>query len=198
MQVAEKQETIRYYDVKEFQQERDTKRLQEELKKSAMRSRRVQKFNSTYKLIINAMLYDSLYYLPLMEALNADWQEQTMLVKQTNEIGNPASENVKKLEVKLKNLKVLVKNEDSKHFKEIAKSRLSLKEHPKVVKQLVRRDVREITENSTCQSLTVLCTVGLQHAGRSLRSRHEIDDQLEDADWRCRAEDQNAQKRDTQ
>lgn len=135
---------VRYYDIKEFKAERDTKRLYVELKNSETRARAVHKINSTYKNIINRLLHDSLYYQPVLDALNGDWNEQTMLVTQTFSIGNPAIQNVKKLENDVKKLRKVLKKEESQRYEEVAKNRQILKEHPKLVKNLVRRDVSEM------------------------------------------------------
>lgn len=149
MDVALKQEMICYYDIKEFNEEKATKKLYVELKNSETRTRDIEKINSSCKKIINQLLHDSLYYQPVLEALNGDWNEQTMLVKQTHDIGFPAIQNVKKLEKKLDKLRRLSKKEENERFEEISKNRQLLKEHPKVVKELVRRDV---SENKTCRS----------------------------------------------
>lgn len=133
----------RYYDIKEFKEERDTKRLLVELKNSETRCRAIQKFNSTYKKVIDQLVHDSLYYQPVLEALIGDWNEQTRIVEQTYSIGYPAIQNVKKLEKDLKKLQKIVKKEETQRFDEVAKNRQILKEHPKVVKQLVRRDVSD-------------------------------------------------------
>lgn len=143
MEVAAFQETIRYFDIKEFKEEHKTKQLFVELKNSETRTRAVQKLNSSYKSIIDQLLHDSLYYQPVLDALNADWNEQSMLVKQTFNIGNPAIQNVKKLEKDLKMLRKVSKNEENQRYEEIAKNRSVLKEQPKIVKQLVRHDVKQ-------------------------------------------------------
>lgn len=141
MDVAMKQEMVRYYDIKEFKEERDTKRLLAELKNSETRCRAIQKINSTNKKVIDQLLRDSLYFQPVLDALNADWDEQTMLVKQTYSIGYPAIQNVKKLNKELKKLHEVSKREENQRFEQIAVNRQMLKEHPKTVKELVRRDV---------------------------------------------------------
>lgn len=127
--------------MKEFPQERDTKRLYVELKNSETRTRAIEKMNITYKKIIDQLLRDSLYYEPVLSALNSDWNEQTMLVKQTFQIGFPAIENSKKLQTKFKKLRQITKKEEKEHFDEIAECKKILKENPKVIKKLVRRDV---------------------------------------------------------
>lgn len=132
---------IRYYDIKEFKEERDTKKLYVELKNSETRFRAIQKINSAYKQIIDQLLHDSLYYQPVLEALNIDWIEQTQLVKQTYDIGFPAIENVKKLRKDLMKLHRLNKKEEQHRFEEVATSRKILKDHPKTVKTLVRHDI---------------------------------------------------------
>ena len=142
MEVAFKQEMIRYYDVKEFKEEKDTKRLLVELKNSETRSRAVQKINATYKKIIDELLSNSLYYQPVLGALNCDWNEQTMLVRQTYEIGFPAIQNVKKLEKDLKKLHKVSKKEENQRLLKIAEYGKIVKKQPKIVKELVRRDVR--------------------------------------------------------
>ncbi|CRK98960.1 CLUMA_CG012160, isoform A [Clunio marinus] len=139
-EAADKQEINRYYDIKEFQQERDTKRLYAELKNSETRCRAIQNLNSSYKKIIDKMLHDSLYYQPVIDALNADWNEQTMLVKQTHKIGYPAIQDVEKMEKKLKSMNRVAKQEFNNRLKTIEENRRILKEHPKIVKQLVRSD----------------------------------------------------------
>lgn len=143
MEVAYKQEMIRYHDVNEFKPELDTKRLFVELKNSETRSRAIEKISSGYKKIVEQLLKDSLYYQPVLNALNADWNEQTMLVKQTHEIGFPAIQNAKKLEKDLKTLQKISKKEESQRMVKIMMNRQILKEHPKIVKKLVRRDVRQ-------------------------------------------------------
>jgi hypothetical protein len=132
---------ICYYDIKEFQQERDTKRLYVELKNSETRNRTIEKINLTYKMIIDQMLHDSLYYLPVLEALNADWKEQTTLVQQTYNIGLPAISHAKKTQREVERLAETSKKEEAVRFEELQRNRQVLKEHPKRVKELVRRDV---------------------------------------------------------
>lgn len=141
MEVAVQQEMNRYYDIKEFQEERDTKRLLVELKNSETRCRSIQKINSTYKKVLDMLMHDALYYQPVLQALNDDWKEQTMLVDQTYSIGFPAIQNVKKLEKDLTRLQKIAKKEENQRFEEVSRNRQVLKEHPKVVKQLVRHDV---------------------------------------------------------
>lgn len=132
---------VNYYDIKEFKEEKDTKRLFVDLKNSETRSRAVQKINTAYKNIIDQLLKSSLYYQPVLEALNCDWNEQTTLVRQTFEIGFPAIQNVKKLEKELKKLQKVSKKEESMRLDNIAENSKILKRQPKIVKELVRRDV---------------------------------------------------------
>lgn len=143
MEAAVQQEMNRYYDIKEFNEERTTKKLLVELKNSETRCRAVQKINSTYNKIIDFLVHDSLYYRPVLDALIGDWNEQTFLVEQTYSIGYPAIQNVKKLEKKLNKMHKVFMKEEKQRFDEASKSRQILKEHPKVVKQLVRRDVSD-------------------------------------------------------
>lgn len=132
---------ICYYDIKEFQQERDTKRLYVDLKNSKTRIQTIEKINMTFKMIIDQMLHDSLYYLPVLEAVNADWKEQTTLVQQTYNIGYPAINHAKKTERDVIKLSELSKIEEAQRFEELLKNRQNLKEYPKQIKELVRRDV---------------------------------------------------------
>lgn len=132
---------ICYYDIKEFKEEKDTKRLFVELKNAETRRRAIQKTNTTYKKIIDQLLKNSLFYQPVLEALNCDWNEQTSLVRQTYEIGFPAIQNVKTLEKELKKLQKVSKNEEKMRLVKINENRQILMTQPKVVKQLVRRDV---------------------------------------------------------
>lgn len=132
---------ICYYDIKEFQQERDTKRLYVELKNSETRIQAIEKINLTFKMIIDQLLHDSLYYLPVLEAVNADWKEQSTLVQQTYNIGYPAINHAKKTEREVLKLSKLSKKEEATRFEELFRNRQNLKEYPKQVKELVRRDV---------------------------------------------------------
>lgn len=141
LEVAFKQEMIRYHDVKEFKHEIDSKRLFVELKNSETRSRAIQKINSGYKKIIDQLLKDSLYYKPVLDAINSDWKEQSMLVKQTYEIGFPAVENAKQLEKDLKKLHKVTKKEENQRLVKIMTNRQILKEQPKILKSVVRTDV---------------------------------------------------------
>lgn len=141
IEVSIKQEMIRYYDISEFKEEMDTKKLLVELKNSETRRRAIRKINSTYKKVINQLLRDSLYYQPVLDALQADWCEQTTLVKQTYNIGDPAIKNTKKLKQSLKQLEKTTRREEMERTAIIDKNKDILKEHPKIVKELVRRDV---------------------------------------------------------
>lgn len=138
------QERNRYRDVKEFKPEKDTKRLLVELKDSETRARAIQKINTVYKEIIGQLDHDKLYYNPVLDALEADWNEQTDLVKQAVEMGAPAMQNVKRLGNELKRLIKTNMKEEKDRFEETGKSKLILKEHPKAVKQLVRHDVSKL------------------------------------------------------
>jgi hypothetical protein len=130
-----------FRDIKEFQQERDTKRLYVALTNSQTRTRVVEQINATHKQIIDQMLHDSLYYTTVLEALKADWKEQNILVQQTFNIGSPAIANAQKTELEVKKLATLSKKEEEMRFLELSKNRQILKEHPKHVIALVRRDV---------------------------------------------------------
>jgi len=146
MELAMKQEGIRYYDVTEFKQERQTKRLFVELKNSETRCRAIQKINMTYKMVIDQLLHDSLYYQPVIEALNSDYDEQTTLVQRTFNIGQPAIENTMKLAKNLSNLKRSAQQEAVKIFETIDLNEKRVKAHPKTAKKLVRRDVSLIVD----------------------------------------------------
>ena len=141
MEAALKQEVIRYYDIKEFKQERITKQLSVEVKNSETRTRAIQKKNSTNKKIIGQLLRDSLYYQPVLEALSADWKEQTKLVQQTYSIGHPAMQNAKKLVKDLAKLQKVTKKEENMQQKTVFKSLQILEGYPKEIKSLVRREV---------------------------------------------------------
>jgi hypothetical protein len=132
---------IRYYDIKEFPQERETKRLLVELKNSETRFKGIEAINKTYKTIIDTLLHDSLFYQPVLEAINADWNEQTQLVQQTFNIGFPALKHVRKIENEVKHLARISRKEEKERFEVISKNILELKKHPNLVRQAVRRDV---------------------------------------------------------
>ncbi|CAG9805197.1 unnamed protein product [Chironomus riparius] len=140
LQIATKQEINRYYDIKEFQQERDTKRLLVEIKNSETRCRGIESINLTYKHIINQLLRDSLFYKPVIDALNYDWNEQTRLVQQTFNIGFPAINHVKKMDKEVKKLLRISQHEENARIKDIVKIKQTLREHPKLVKQFIQRD----------------------------------------------------------
>ncbi|XP_070509987.1 uncharacterized protein [Chironomus tepperi] len=140
LQIAIKQEINRYYDIKEFQQERDTKRLLVEIKNSETRCRGIESTNLTYKHIINQLMRDSLFYKPVIDALNYDWQEQTRLVQQTFNIGFPAINHVKKMDKDVTKLSNISGKEKAARFDDMVKIKHSLKEHSKLVKQFIRRD----------------------------------------------------------
>ncbi|CAO1402574.1 unnamed protein product [Diamesa tonsa] len=140
IEVAIKQETIRYYDVTEFKEELETKKLLVDLKNSETRIRAIRKINSTYKKVINQLLHDSLYYQPVLDALQADYKEQTTLVEQTYNIGNPAIKSTKDLERSLKRLEKRTRKDEMERTEVIDRNKGILKEHPKIVKELVRRD----------------------------------------------------------
>ena len=151
MEVATKQETIRYYDVNKFKEEIETKKLLVDLKSSETRRRAIRKINNTYKKVINQLLHDSLYYQPVLDALQADWGEQTTLVQQTYNIGNPAIKSTKELERSLKRLEKRTRKEEIERTEIIDKNRDILKQHPRIVKELVRRDVRTFKSISKFQ-----------------------------------------------
>ncbi|KAG5681447.1 hypothetical protein PVAND_010883 [Polypedilum vanderplanki] len=140
MDVAQKQETIRYYDIKEFQQERDTKRLYVELKNSQTRWRAIQNINLTYKNVIDQLLHDSLYYQPVIETLNNDWKEQARFMQETFNIGFPTIKQVKNIERQVKTLEKKTRKDEEKRNNDLFQNKLALRQHPKKVKELVRRD----------------------------------------------------------
>jgi hypothetical protein len=158
LEIATKQEINRYYDIKEFQQERDTKRLLLEIKNSETRCRGTESINLTYKYIINQLLRDSLFYKPVIDALNYDWHEQTRLVQQTFNIGFPAIHHVKKMDKEVRKLVSISRREEEARFEDVVKIRQILKEHPKLVKQFIRRDVSIMTIkfNKMCKVSTTL------------------------------------------
>lgn len=139
--MAQKQEMIRYYDIKEFQQERDVKQILVKLKSSETRRRAIERTNMTYKFIIDQLLKDALFYEPVLEALNQDWNEQTRLVQQTYNIGFPAIEHVKHMKKEVSTLRHAIRSEEQIRYEEILLTKQVLKEHPKMVKQFIRRDV---------------------------------------------------------
>lgn len=94
MDVAGKQELIRYFDIKEFPEELQTKKLCAETKNSETRTRAIQNINRTYQKIIQTILEDSLYYQPVLDALHDDVTEQEFFIKKTYGMGSPAIENV--------------------------------------------------------------------------------------------------------
>lgn len=112
-----------------------------ELKNSETRRRAIRQINNTYKKVINQLLHDSLYYQPVLEALQADCKEQDTLVDQTNNIGGPAIKNTKELEWSLKGLEQTTRREEMERTEIIDKNKDILKQHPRIVKELVRRDV---------------------------------------------------------
>jgi vacuolar-type H+-ATPase subunit C/Vma6 len=111
------------------------------LKNSETRNRAIEKINFTYKMIIDQMVHDALYYIPVLEALYNDYKEQTTLVQQTYNIGYPAIKHVKQIEMEVKDLTVVMRNEENECFEEINRNRQILRQHPKLVKGFVRRDV---------------------------------------------------------
>lgn len=113
-----------------------------DLKNSETRIRAIRKINSTYKKVINQLLHDSLYYQPVLDALQADYKEQTTLVEQTYNIGNPAIKSTKDLERSLKRLEKRTRKDEMERTEVIDRNKGILKEHPRIVKELVRRDVR--------------------------------------------------------
>lgn len=154
MEVAARQEMFRYYDIKEFKPERDTKRIFVELKNAETRSRAVHKISAMYRKVIDQLLRDSLYYEPVLAALKADWDEQTMLVQQTFNIGYPAIQNAEKLQQELSQLHKTSRSEEAKRLVDITNNRQVLKDHPKTVKEIVRRDVRNVNEKCFTRKLT--------------------------------------------
>lgn len=87
------------------------------------------------------MLRDSLFYKPVIDALNYDWNEQTRLVQQTFNIGFPAINHVKIMDKEMSKLSKITKMEEKARYEDIMKTKKVLKEHPKLVKQYIRRDV---------------------------------------------------------
>lgn len=213
--MANFQETIRYYDVKEFPQERDTKRLYVELKNSETRTRAIDKINLTYKKIIDQLLRDSHYYEPLMSALVDDWAEQTSLVQQTYQIGRPAIHDSKQLKKEAKRLRKVVLKEDKEHYDELHEFKNILSGNPKIVKELVRRDVSSQFPRAEMKTsfptpkkksqfhrqlkshpkkINHESSVWFQLQLDPLRSRYAIDDWSESENGECRVDNKDAEK----
>lgn len=160
MDVAHKQELVKYYKIEEHKEEARVKELMMELKNSETRIRAIKIINKTYKGIIDCLLKDSLFYKPLMDALTVDKREQEAFIESTYKVGKPAIDNVKILndefEVFLEifgllvrslffslkqELDKMIKKDSRKRIEHILQHNHILDHNKSTVKHLVRRDV---------------------------------------------------------
>lgn len=94
MEMSKLQNRIKYSDVAEIHDEEQSKILRMELKSSETRMRAVGAIKGAYKKIINTMMHDSIYFDPVLSALEEDLIEQNDFIKKTISMGGPALKNL--------------------------------------------------------------------------------------------------------
>lgn len=94
MEMSKLQNRIKYSDVAEIHDEEQSKILRMELKSSETRMRAVGAITGAYKTIINTMMHDSIYFDPVLSALEEDLNEQNDFIKKTISMGGPALKNL--------------------------------------------------------------------------------------------------------
>lgn len=95
----------------------------------------------TYRYVIDQLLHDSLFYQPVIEALNDDWNEQAKFVQQIFNIGSPTFKSVKSLQKEMKKTKNVMRKETKDRFMDKQNIMRIIKKHPSQLMEYIRRGV---------------------------------------------------------
>ena len=97
LEASEIQDILKYRNVFEGPDEIMAKKIRMELKNSETRLRAIKTIGRAYTKIIDTMMHDSLYFEPVLTALQDDINEQSGFIENTIKMGLPALDNLEKL-----------------------------------------------------------------------------------------------------
>ncbi|XP_038111763.1 uncharacterized protein LOC119767364 [Culex quinquefasciatus] len=138
--VAELQNRTKYKDPQEVFEETEAKSYELELRHCSTRIRTADAVNRAYNEIIRVMLKDSIYYDPVLSALNEDLIEQYRFIRKTIDTGLPVMKNIQSLQREFEKLDIKTTKELTDRFNTLMEHREILNNNNIKVKTLVRRD----------------------------------------------------------
>ncbi|XP_055596804.1 uncharacterized protein LOC129746900 [Uranotaenia lowii] len=140
IKVAELQDRTKFTDPQELYEEIEAKRYELELRHCATRVRTTDAVNRAYYKILNTMLKDSMYYDPVLNALQEDLEEQKRFILKAIGKGRPSMKNVKSLRLEFQMLEKQTNNEMAARFKTLMEHRNIVASNTVKIKTFVRRD----------------------------------------------------------
>ncbi|XP_058814903.1 uncharacterized protein LOC131678677 isoform X1 [Topomyia yanbarensis] len=140
MKVSEFQDRTNFVDPKELYEETEAKSYCLKLQHCNTRIRTANAINRAYNASIRIMLKDSIFYNPVLSALQDDLIEQDRFIKKTIGTGLPAMRNIQCLQSEFEELDKRTSKELTDRFKTLLQHRETLNYNNTRVGTLVRRD----------------------------------------------------------
>lgn len=157
------QDRIKYKDSFEQKDEVLARKIHTDLKNSETRIKAIRAINRAYQKIINSMMQvygwwsanslrivlisnvrfiqDSLYFEPVLGALNEDIMEQQSFIDTTIRLGRPALANVQRLIKEYQALEEQTRRDMESRLETLKQYRTHIEQNNETIKTLVRRDV---------------------------------------------------------
>ncbi|XP_029732991.2 uncharacterized protein LOC109406264 [Aedes albopictus] len=140
IKVSELQDRTKFMDPQELYEEIEAKSYELELRHCGTRIRTADAINRAYNEIIRTMLKDSIYYDPVLSALQEDLTEQNRFIQKTRNTGIPTMKNVQSLQHEFEDIDRKTSKELTDRFNALMEHREILNSNNRRVKSLVRRD----------------------------------------------------------
>ncbi|XP_062559331.1 uncharacterized protein LOC134224103 [Armigeres subalbatus] len=140
IKVSELQDRTKFTDPQELYEEIEAKSYELELRHCGTRIRTADAINRAYNEIIRTMLKDSIYYDPVLSALQEDLAEQNRFIKKTRNTGIPTMKNVQSLQQQFEDIDRKTSKELTERFNALMEQREVINSNNRRVKTLVRRD----------------------------------------------------------
>ncbi|XP_021709657.1 uncharacterized protein LOC110679428 [Aedes aegypti] len=140
IKVSELQDRTKFMDPQELYEEIEAKSYELELRHCGTRIRTADAINRAYNEIIRTMLKDSIYYDPVLNALQEDLTEQHRFINKIRNTGIPTMKNVQSLQQEFEDIDRKTSKELTDRFNALMEHREVLNANNRRVKTLVRRD----------------------------------------------------------
>ncbi|XP_058445766.1 uncharacterized protein LOC131426964 isoform X2 [Malaya genurostris] len=140
IKVSEHQDRTNFRDPQELYEEIESKSYQLKLKHCYTRIRTANAVNRAYNALVRIMLKDSIFFNPVLNALQDDLIEQGRFIQETIGTGLPAMRNVQSLQLEFEELERRTNKELTDRFQSLLQQREKLDLNNKRIHNLVRRD----------------------------------------------------------
>lgn len=141
LELSRSQDSLKYNsDIPQKDIAASTK-LRLELKNTETRMTAVNFITQAYQRILDTMVRDSLYFDPVMDALEQDVEEQKTFIETTIRLGRPAIANHRKLIHTFEQLQLQTERDIVPRLETLRQYRSQIEKNNRDIKELVRRDV---------------------------------------------------------